>query len=48
MKKPRVEDFDPNAVPKLGSPLDDYPQIERPKAIIPPVEPAEKKLFQLL
>jgi hypothetical protein len=30
MKKPRVEDFDPQAVPKLGSPLDSLPAIERP------------------
>jgi hypothetical protein len=48
MKKPRVEDFDPNAIPELGSPLDNYPQIERPTATIRPVGPAEKRLFQTL
>jgi hypothetical protein len=30
MKKPRLEDFDPNAAPLLGSPIDDYPPIEKP------------------
>ena len=32
MKQPRVTDFDPNAkVPKLSSPMDHLPTIERPK-----------------
>src|SRR5690349_20676350 len=32
MKQPRVIDFDPNAnVPKLASPMDGLPTIERPK-----------------
>jgi hypothetical protein len=31
MKKPRIEDYDPNAVPKLGTPMDDMPRIEKPK-----------------
>lgn len=31
MKKPRVKDFDPDAkVPKLESPLDDMPAIQKP------------------
>jgi len=42
MKKPRVEDFDPNAVPALGSPLDDYPRIERPSAGNQPSPTVEK------
>jgi hypothetical protein len=42
MKKPRVEDFDPNAVPALGSPIDDYPTIERPKVGIRPTQTPEK------
>jgi hypothetical protein len=29
MKKPRVEDFDPNTAPSLGSPFDGLPAIER-------------------
>jgi hypothetical protein len=32
MKKPRIEDFDPNTVPSLGSPLDGYPSIEKPSS----------------
>ncbi|MBO0782966.1 MAG: hypothetical protein J2P37_29480 [Ktedonobacteraceae bacterium] len=33
MKKPRIEDFDPAAAErKLGSPLDDMPQIVKPAA----------------
>jgi hypothetical protein len=31
MKKPRVEDFDPQSVPILGSPLNEMPQILRPQ-----------------
>ncbi len=31
MKKPRVNDFDPRIVPKLGSSMDDLPVIESPK-----------------
>ena len=30
MRKLRVNDFDPNAVPELGSPLDNLPAIEQP------------------
>lgn len=30
MKKPRVKDFDPNAAPELGSPMDDMPSIQKP------------------
>jgi hypothetical protein len=41
MKKPRIEDFDPNAAPTLGSPMDDLPKIGRP-AQTPPDEPMEK------
>jgi hypothetical protein len=33
MKKPRIEDFDPNTVPSLGSPLDGYPSIEKPSSL---------------
>ena len=29
MKKPRIEDFDPNTAPPLGSPFDGLPAIER-------------------
>ena|SRR6266496_1355571 len=36
MKKPRVEDFDPNAAPPLGSPIDDYPTIEKPTSVMVP------------
>lgn len=44
MKKPRVSDFDPNAVPTLGSPMDDMPPIGKqptkaPKAPVMPPEP---------
>jgi hypothetical protein len=35
MKKPRIEDFDPGAVPELGSPLDNLPTIERPRNVSP-------------
>jgi hypothetical protein len=28
MKKPRLEDFDPNSTPQLGSPLDKMPTIQ--------------------
>ena len=38
MKTPRVEDFDPNAAPSLGSPLDNYPRIEKPKPSAPPAQ----------
>jgi hypothetical protein len=32
MKTPRVHDFDPNAkVPELGSPMDNFPSIQKPK-----------------
>ena len=30
MKTPRIEDFDPKAIPQLGSPMDDLPTIEKP------------------
>jgi hypothetical protein len=30
MKKPRIEAFQPDAAPKLGSPMDDLPAIKRP------------------
>src|SRR5262245_32652046 len=30
MKTPRVNDFDPNAAPPLGSPMDELPVIQRP------------------
>src|SRR5687767_14346341 len=41
MKKPRVEDFDPNAAPPLASPLENLPVIEPPKqrANLAPVVP---------
>lgn len=52
MKKPRVDDFDPNAkVPELASPLDGMPPIQKPplsNAVAPshidtpPVEPPDK------
>jgi hypothetical protein len=42
MKKPRVDDFVPTAVPPLGSPIDNYPRIEKPKPGIQPAVPAEK------
>ncbi len=29
MKAPRIEDFDPKAIPKLSSPMDDLPTIEK-------------------
>lgn len=32
MKKPRISDFDPNAAPELGSPMDGLPAIQPPKA----------------
>jgi hypothetical protein len=43
MKKPRVEDFDPNAAPPLGSPLDSLPAIEpsKKRANLAPVAPPE-------
>lgn len=31
MKKPRVEDFDPNKTHKLASPMDDLPMIQPPE-----------------
>ncbi|MCC7106243.1 MAG: hypothetical protein IT307_13960 [Chloroflexi bacterium] len=31
MKKPRIEDFDPNALPSLRSPMDSLPAIVRPE-----------------
>jgi len=32
MKTPRVHDFDPDAtVPQLGSPMDNFPSIQKPK-----------------
>ena len=32
MKMPRVHDFDPDAkVPELGSPMDNFPSIQKPK-----------------
>ena len=47
MKKPRVEDFDPNtALPSLGSPLDNLPAIKPPRKeanldLVVPLEPAQ-------
>src|SRR6266540_4644864 len=41
MKKPRLEDFDPNAAPPLGSPMDNYPPIEKPHRSIAPSGPQE-------
>lgn len=38
MKKPRVNDFDPKAVPELGSPMDNLPVI-KPPAKEPRVSP---------
>lgn len=43
MKKPRVKDFDPNAMPELGSPMDDMPSIKKfskrvVKATVMPVD----------
>ena len=40
MKKPRVEDFDPNAAPALSSPLDAMPAIQSPARSQPPVKRA--------
>jgi hypothetical protein len=42
MKVPRIEDFDPNAAHKLGTPMDDLPRIERPPVVVevPMAEPA--------
>jgi hypothetical protein len=42
MKKPRVEDFDPNAAPPLGSPIDNYPKIERSTRAIHPSTASKK------
>src|SRR5712664_1824664 len=34
MKMPRVHDFDPDAkIPELGSPMDNFPSIQRPKQL---------------
>lgn len=46
MKQPRVEDFDPNAAPPLGSPLDEMPVIqaaskEQPQAPISVAAPEQ-------
>ncbi|MFN8472261.1 MAG: hypothetical protein U0822_08735 [Anaerolineae bacterium] len=38
MKKPRLEDFDPNTTPHLGSPMDDLPVIQPPAP--PTVQPS--------
>src|SRR4051812_425523 len=52
MKQPRVTDFDPNAkVPKLSSPMDKLPPIEKPKkpqpiAIQPPSAPLPEPSVQ--
>ena len=40
MKKPRVEDFDPNDAPALGSPLDEMPAIQSPVRTQPLVKRA--------
>jgi hypothetical protein len=42
MKKPRLEDFDPNAAPPLGSPIDSYPPIERPTSGVRPSVPQDQ------
>ena len=40
MKTPRVQDFDPNAKPpELGSPMDNFPTIQKPKPSTIPVRP---------
>ncbi len=37
MKQPRLKDFDPkSSVPRLGSPMDDLPQIGRPAPSVAP------------
>jgi len=36
MKKPRVNDFIPTTAPPLGSPIDDYPRIEKPTSGMQP------------
>ncbi len=38
MKRPRVEDFDPQSAPQLGSPLDRLPAIQRPGRVPPVVQ----------
>lgn len=47
MKKPRVNDFDPKAVPELGSPMDNLPVIKKPSKDwldkpLPPIKPIGK------
>jgi hypothetical protein len=42
MKTPRVEDFDPNAAPTLGSPHDNYPAIEKAKSSVPLPQPVSE------
>jgi hypothetical protein len=44
MKKPRVNDFDPKAVPELGSPMDNLPAIRKPseEPKLSPTLPKEK------
>ena len=50
MKKPRVNDFDPKAVPELGTPMDNLPVIKKPSIeakvspIPPKVKPEPKKV----
>jgi len=45
MKQPRLKDFDPKtSVPRLGSPMDDLPQIGRPVA--PAASPAPSPVPQ--
>ena len=44
MKKPRLTDFDPNATaPKLSSPLDDMPTIQKPPSTPPEAEKSSSK-----
>src|SRR5438067_2008156 len=40
MKTPRVHDFDPNAnIPQLGSPMENFPAIQKPQPKTLPVPP---------
>lgn len=45
MKKPRVNDFDPKAIPELGSPMDNLPVIKQSskEPELSPTLPKEKK-----
>jgi hypothetical protein len=46
MKRPRVEDFDPTAAAKLKSPMDELPQIRRPKRVKGSAEAVRTSLAQ--